>query len=625
MSRSSVILAAAALAALGLPAAGLPQPLPLPVRAVPSLADRPAYVPDEVLVRFRPGMSAESRRRMVASLGFTHLEQVAGPRQRISRIRLSPETTVEQAVEIFRAMPDVEAVQPNFLYYPLAAPNDPRYGEQWGYRNVGQAVNGTAGTAGMDMNMEAAWGIRTDCRGVVVAVIDNGVSYVHPDIAANMWMNSGEIPGNGIDDDGNGFVDDVYGYDFVDGDGDPLPDDASDHGTHVAGTIAAVGNNNINGTGVCWQARIMALRALSGGGGTVADVISAISYAVNNGARIINMSLGGPGIDSMMASAIAAARAADVLVVAAAGNDGNDNDMMPVSPCAIPEPNILCVAALDQNYGLAAFSNYGATTVDVGAPGVNILSNVASTSTAVDLSAGWTSNSGWAQVANCALVSGMPAALANPANPNRCAGSANYANNADDRIFRSFDLSLGNTVRGARLTAFVFHDLLANDVLDVNADTTGADPFDGSNDVTIAQLTGNSSGLLLWREFSLAPCVGISSCSVGFRLRSDGFGAATGAIVVGATLHRVEAGATPAAFFSGTSMAAPHVAGLAALVWAHNPGYTHAQVMEAIRSSGDPVSSLGNITTTGRAVDAAAALRYLTKPTGLSVVNVTVN
>jgi subtilisin family serine protease len=210
---------------------------------------------------------------------------------------------------------------------------------------------------------------------VVVAVIDTGVDYNHQDLSANIWTNPGEIPGNGLDDDGNGFIDDVRGWDFNGNDNDPFDDNS--HGTHVAGTIAAVGNNEYGVVGVNWTAQIMPIKFINANGsGTVADAIEAIQYATMMGARITNNSWGGAGFSQALKDAIVAADAAGVLFVAAAGNDGENNDILPFYPASFDVPNIIGAAATDHFDDLAGFSNYGSSSVDLGAPGVDILSTI---------------------------------------------------------------------------------------------------------------------------------------------------------------------------------------------------------------------------------------------------------
>src|SRR5207249_4093131 len=273
--------------------------------------------------------------------------------------------------------PLIEYAEPNYLRWVNT--NDPLFANLWGLQNTGQPVNGSLGTAGDDIKFLSAWNLaRPAGTGVVVAVIDTGVDYTHPDLASNMWVNTGEIPGNGTDNDGNGYVDDYYGYDFAGNTAKPT--DSGFHGTHVAGTIAAVGNNLTGVIGVNYKAKLMALRASSDGNSFAdAAVIDALQYAAmmkGRGVNIvaINESFGGGGFSATERAAIQAAGDAGIVVCAAAGNNGANNDATAFYPAGYRLQNMIVVAATGQNDTLASFSNYGATTVDLAAPGVNILS-----------------------------------------------------------------------------------------------------------------------------------------------------------------------------------------------------------------------------------------------------------
>lgn len=217
-----------------------------------------------------------------------------------------------------------------------------------------------------------AWAITKGSKDVVIAVIDTGVDYNHPDLKDNMWVNVNEIPGNGIDDDGNGFVDDIHGYDFAYGDADPM--DGQGHGTHCAGTIGAV-HNDFGVEGVMANVRIMALKFLSDyGSGSTANAIKSIDYAIQNGATIMSNSWGGGGFSQLLKEAIERANDAGILFVAASGNSNRDTDAKPHYPSSYKVDNVLAVASHTVNDVLSSFSNYGATSVDVSAPGSNILS-----------------------------------------------------------------------------------------------------------------------------------------------------------------------------------------------------------------------------------------------------------
>ncbi len=326
-----------------------------------------ASAPDELIVRFAPGVNAATRARILASAGCQQTRSFRLLRD-LALVQVQAGTRMQDAIQRLSASSAVRYAEPNYIVTAAAIPNDPRFPELYGLNNTGQ----TGGTPDADIDAPEAWDQQTGTD-VVVAVIDTGLDYNHEDIVGNVWTNPGEIPGNGIDDDNNGYIDDVRGWDFVNGDNDPFDD--NDHGTHVSGTIAAVGNNGIGVAGVNWSARIMPLKFLNArGSGTTADAISALDYAVMMGARISNNSWGGGAFSQALYDAIAAAQAAGHLFVAAAGNDGVDTDVTPSYPASYDLDNIVSVAATDDNDALASFSNFGAVTVDLGAPGVSILS-----------------------------------------------------------------------------------------------------------------------------------------------------------------------------------------------------------------------------------------------------------
>jgi hypothetical protein len=270
--------------------------------------------------------------------------------------------------------PGIVSVEPDFVLAPTLVSNDPSFSQLWGLSNSGQS----GGVADADIDAPEAWRVTTGSRSVVIAVIDSGVDVNHPDLAANIWRNPGEIPGNGVDDDGNGFVDDVNGWDFVSWDN--TPQDGNGHGTHVAGTIGAVGNNGRGVVGVNWEVSILPLRFLDdSGSGSTSAAIAAINYATalrTAGVNIVasNNSWGGGGYSSSLRTAIARHNDAGIMFIAAAGNESTNNDSVPSYPANYDLPNVISVAALDRSDRLASFSNYGRTSVDLGAPGVSIYS-----------------------------------------------------------------------------------------------------------------------------------------------------------------------------------------------------------------------------------------------------------
>lgn len=338
------------------------------VQTEASEAVAPKYVEGEVIVRFKTeGLQAKDITALQDEFGVTNFTSLSSIGMQLWEISGDTESLIEQLNNDDR----VEYAEPNFIIELDATPDDTDFEKLWGLNNTGQ----TGGTADADIDALEAWGEVQTPKDTVIAVIDTGVDYSHPDLAANMWKNEGEIADNGIDDDGNGYIDDVYGYDFHNNDADPMDDHY--HGTHVAGTIAAVGNNGEGVIGVNPNGKIMALKFLSASGsGTIANAIRAVDYAANNGAKLSNNSWGCSGCNSSaLYDAIRAAGEKGHLFIAAAGNAAHDNDTGNKNyPSSYDLDNIIAVAATDHNDDMASFSSYGATTVDLGAPGVNIYS-----------------------------------------------------------------------------------------------------------------------------------------------------------------------------------------------------------------------------------------------------------
>lgn len=343
--------------------------------SAPTGGSRPegAAVPGELLVRFEPGVDADTRTLVRRRAGGDFKEAL--PVRGLQLLELDPGSSVSAAEARFERQDGVLYAEPNFYRRASRVASDTYFGRLWALENTGQTVDGTSGSADADIDATEAWDLTTGSQDVTVAVVDSGVDGAHPDLAPNMWVNPGESgagrESNGSDDDGNGLVDDVRGWDWVDADNDPA--DSNGHGTHVAGTVAARGGDSRGVTGVSWAGRIMALRVLdASGSGTLADLIAAYGYAVRSGARIVNLSLGAPGASSAEADAIRSAPG--VLFVTAAGNSATDVDVSPEYPCAYELDNVVCVAASDQRDELAGFSSYGLRSVHVAAPGTSILS-----------------------------------------------------------------------------------------------------------------------------------------------------------------------------------------------------------------------------------------------------------
>lgn len=335
------------------------------------------YKPGQVLVRFAPGKnrvypSRSEQQDKLSDLpaGISIVKEfqfVPG----LSLVQLPETVDMEEALKSFNLRGDVLYAQPNYrVDADTTFPNDARFGDLWGLHNTGQS----GGTPDADIDAPEAWSISTGTGSVVVAVIDTGIDYTHEDLAGNMWINEAEYYGSGgVDDDGNGYVDDIYGYDFCNDDPNPMDDHY--HGTHCAGTIGGVGNNGKGVTGVCWDVQIMALKFLDAGGhGWTDDAIQCVNYATMMGAKVMNNSWGGGGYSQALKDAIDAAGAAGIAFVAAAGNDSVNNDVYPHYPSSYASSNLIAVAATDRYNSRSNFSNYGPTSVDLGAPGSNILS-----------------------------------------------------------------------------------------------------------------------------------------------------------------------------------------------------------------------------------------------------------
>jgi subtilisin family serine protease len=331
------------------------------------------YVPGEILVKYKRHVK-ESRIAALHSKWGLRTKK-AFRRFGMRQVKLPEGMSVEDARDILKNDPDIEYVEPNYRRHPQETipPNDTDFDLLWGLHNTGQWVNGSRGIFDADIDALEAWKLFQDSSDTIVAVLDTGVDYTHPDLNANIWKNEKELHGiDGYDDDGNGYTDDVYGWDFYSNDKNPM--DEGDHGTHVAGIIAAEMDNTTGIAGVAPNARIMVLRFMNGDG-SVSDEIDAINYAIEKEVKIINMSFGSYNSSTPEREAMRDAGEAGILFIAAAGNRNTNNDgSSSLYPASYNLSNIISVAATDQDDRLWEDSNYGAISVDVGAPGVNIYS-----------------------------------------------------------------------------------------------------------------------------------------------------------------------------------------------------------------------------------------------------------
>ncbi len=347
------------------------------VSLAPKLQD---FVPGEVIVKLKAGASINAINGFTSDYGAKLLHRYDIPSTMVKafdgelvHLKLNPGMSTAEAVAAMGRDPRVQFAEPNFKVESFGQPGvqipDDLVEAQWGLRNTGQ----DGGTAGVDIKVTDAWNVSTGLKenGPVIAIIDTGVDYNHVDLVNNMWTNPDEIPGDGIDNDGNGYVDDIHGANTVANTGNPIDD--NNHGSHCAGVIGAeAGNGGI--VGINWNAQIMAVKFLgSGGGGTTADAIKAIMYASAKGARVVNNSWGGGQFSQACKDAMAAS---PCLHICAAGNEGMDNDSRPSWPASFGLDNQIVVAAHNNKDELASFSNRGARSVHLAAPGVNIHSTM---------------------------------------------------------------------------------------------------------------------------------------------------------------------------------------------------------------------------------------------------------
>lgn len=350
------------------------QAYPLSAISNPKAGPRHNYVNDEILVQYRKG-TAESARKKIENLTKTRRVQKLDI---VDVIKLKvPKGQVFKKIRELEAKDEVAYAEPNFFRSIKALPNDLLISQQWGLHNIGQQVKGVAGADDADIDAMQGWIKTKGSSSLKIAVVDTGIEWTHPDLAGNIWVNEGEVPGNGIDDDMNGFIDDTRGWDFFHNDNSTYDNINDFHGTHVAGIIGASTNNSLGVAGLNWDVKIMPVKFIGDGGfGTVADEISSLAYASNNGARIINASYGSSDFSRTEYNAINALRNKNILIVAAAGNNGENNDAAPLYPASYGLPNIISVAASNNLEKRASFSNTGANSVDIFAPGVNIISTL---------------------------------------------------------------------------------------------------------------------------------------------------------------------------------------------------------------------------------------------------------
>lgn len=526
---------------------------------------RTEQVEGEVIVTFKSTATHRSAESALArrSLRFErqYPEISALRRKPMGLVRKQGRKT-QDLIQELKADPSVETVEPNYLRWVQAAPTDPRFNDQWPLHNTGQTVNGTKGTSGADIKYLEAWEKARVATGqMVVAVIDTGVDVEHPDLAPRMWVNTLETPNNNRDDDGNGYIDDYYGYDFA---GDlPDPMDSGDHGTHVAGTIAAQGNNNLGLIGVQDQVKIMALKVSSDGDAiSSSGVIDAVEYAVamkRRGVPIValNASYGGGGFSSAERDSIATAGFEGIIMCAAAGNDTSNNNLSPSYPASYDVSNIIAVASTDSKDALSTFSNYGSTSVDIAAPGTSVLST---------------------KPRSIAITVGSRKYETLP---------ITFAGQTTGLSGRIYDCGIGNP---AEFPAAVSGQiaLIARGTLTFAEKVTHAQAAGAKAVMIYNNVDGPFLGTL-GSAGSWIPAVALT--------RADGLAIKALALPVNCTWELE----FDYQFLSGTSMATPHVSGAVAFAALNFPSDTMAQRIARILNNVDVKASLqGKVKTSGR-------------------------
>jgi subtilisin family serine protease len=526
---------------------------------------RPATVPDELLVQFESGASAADRADARDEAGTQVEAGLSEPG--LQRLTVEPGTTVDEAIRRLEANPDVRFAQPNITYRATAVGPDPGL-PLWNLDKI---------------RAPQAWAVTHGSPSVTVAVVDSGIAD-HDDLDDN--------------------VDRARGRDFVDAPGDPVDDshDLNGHGTHVAGTIAAEGNNAIGVAGVTWNSTLVPVRVLDGyGEATSAEMAEGLDYAGDIGAQVANVSISGSGIDPAVSAAIASHPG--TLYVVAAGNEASDNDAEPQQPCNVDAPNLICVAATTETDGRADFSNTGATSVDLGAPGTAILSTAPPRQSFGSWNfegsnplGGWdTSRSSWAVTDDHATTPGGHSMTESP--------FGDYGKNQNTSITTDGPLNFSGS-DGCGVDYRLRLDTGFDDWLRVRTSSSVAGPF-----TTQDQWSGTTGGAFNpLRTYLNADG---QSVYLRFNLLANGDNAVgDGAYLddVAVNCNGGPTGADDYVKLEGTSMASPHVAGTAALILAARPTASVASVRCDLLGTGAALPALSGVTVTGRRLDAAAAV-----------------
>jgi thermitase len=338
-------------------------------------------VPGEFLVKLKPAAFRADSDNLEKAFNAKVVEKVNNE-SRLVLIKRAKTQNIQSVISELQQNEQVEYAEPNFIFHATATPNDPEYSRLWGMNNTGQPDEAAptdktkTGYPGFDIGAEKAWDITTGSSSIVIGIIDTGIDINNPELADNIWVNEKELNGKtGVDDDGNGYIDDIHGYNFAEDKPEGL--DNNGHGSHCAGTIGGTGNNGAGIVGVNWKIKMVPIKFLdASGGGTLVNAVKAVDYATKLGVNLTSNSWSGGNFTQALKDAIERAQAAGQLFVAAAGNTAANNDVNPGFPASYDLDNILSVAAVNNRGEMATFSCWGQKSVDIAAPGVNVLSTV---------------------------------------------------------------------------------------------------------------------------------------------------------------------------------------------------------------------------------------------------------
>lgn len=584
-----------------------------------------SYKIQEVLVKFKPEIKEFTKKSVRDELGAELVKTVQSIQ--IEHWRLPATITTDEALKYLNRLSSIEHVEPNYLYRPFMVPNDIYFNKQWILQNTGQYINGNRGSSGADISATEAWKIETGSSDIIIAVIDSGVAYDHPDLIHNVWTNNDEIVDNNFDDDMNGYVDDIHGWDFVNDENNPSDysrDLYSDgHGTHVAGIIGAQGNNGIGVCGIMWNVQIMPLQVFdlfetSSFIGAIIqniNIINAIAYAVDNGAWIINCSFGSYLDSQFQYDVLEYANQNGVLVVVAAGNESSDNDISPTFPASWDLPNIISVAATDGNDQLSSYSNYGKNTVDVGAPGGDLSLSIFSTIPPRRETLFYENfESGDAKWGKYGIYEEWSSVYNSQFNSYVIQDSAESYHDEENSYIQTINPIGTRNHKGLNIK---FNSLFMleedYDFLIVEGST------DGINFSTVFPITGYITGfsngintILAWGDDME---IG-DNFYLRFRLESDEFVHYDGVYIDDITITGIFWQFVGNEYDNkvGTSMAAPVVSGIAGLLWSYRPDLTHIEVKDAILNSVDKFDLLSGKVLSGGRVNAAKALEVFSPP-----------